>query len=296
MSRRLVKRLLPGVSVMRCQDCDGRAIDPMPSNADLSAHYESYYLTRSADDSALETQIALHEPVARWLLAKLPGSGRRAVLDYGFGSGAFLLQMARLGQATFGADVSRQNVSQLKANSERNGISMQLVDLSRQSLAAFNGRKFDLITLFQVVEHLTKPSAQIRQLAEGQSREGRIYVECPNDAAVLAWLKRFSRITPARKAIWGSLKYPEHLHGFNRRSLTQLLERAGYEVEACGDYSYRDGMHQIEAESWWPRFRNNPDLLSVYGLSRSVIPVVDQAMSILFHSGSGLFALGRKAG
>lgn len=291
---RLVKQLARGVAVTQCRQCEVSALDPMPSDPELAAHYEQYYLTRRSDSAALERLVALHDPIARWLLERTSNAPRKTILDYGFGSGAFLLQASRLGHTACGADLSRQNVRQLEATCARHGVSMKLIDLSASSLAGFESVRFDLITLFQVIEHMREPIERLRELSRLQSRGGCIYLECPNQAAALAWVKRFTRVTQARKLFWGSMKYPEHLHGFDRRSLQGLLERAGYRVEACGDYHYGDNLHQVEAETWWPRFRDNPDLLSWYGLSRSAIPVADRFMSALFHAGSGLFAFARK--
>jgi 2-polyprenyl-3-methyl-5-hydroxy-6-metoxy-1,4-benzoquinol methylase len=267
----------------------------MPSPAEVRAHYDHYYLTRSADNQALEELIRLHEPIATQLLGRLGADGARKVLDYGFGSGAFLILLASLDHSVTGADVSRQNITQLRQYCSSNDLSMTLVDLSCSGLEELRESRFDLITLFQVVEHMTDPLLQLRQLSALQSEGGCVYVECPNDDAFLAWAKKFTRVSGARKKFWRSLKYPEHLHGFNRQALQCLLEKSGYQVESCGDYHYRDGVHQVEAHTWWPRLRDNPSPCTAYGLSRSIIPVVDRVMSRLFGAGSGLYAFARKA-
>ncbi|MGH8249507.1 MAG: class I SAM-dependent methyltransferase [Steroidobacteraceae bacterium] len=260
----------------------------------LAAHYEKYYLTRREESTALERLVTLHEPIARWLLDSLPGPDQKKIFDYGFGSGAFLIQVMRQGHTACGADLSRQNVRQLAEYCVRNGLAATMVDLSCSPLEAMRQDRFDVITLFQVIEHLSEPLAEVVRLSQFQLPGGLIYIECPNQAAVLAWAKRFTRFPTTRRLFWGSMKYPEHLHGFNRRSLRRLLETAGYEVESCGDYHYGDRLHQVEAEAWWPGFRDNPNLWTPYGFSRSLIPLADSLMSRLFGAGSGLFALARK--
>ncbi len=291
---RLVKELTPGLSVRRCPACSVAAFDPMPSDAELLQHYEQYYLTRRTNPVELDRLVDLHEPIASWLLDRLPVRGPVRILDYGFGGGAFLACMARRGHAATGADLSRQNVRQLSEYCRSNDWPMEVVDLSRQGLETLDGRRFHLVTLFQVIEHMRQPLDLARALAELQEPGGLLYIECPNDAALLAGLKRMARFGKRRERFWGSLKYPEHLHGFNRRAIARLLLAAGYAVEAVGDYSYRDGMHQVEAAIWWPRLRDNPALMSAYGLTRSLIPPADRLMSALFGAGSGLFALGRR--
>lgn len=287
--------LLPGIRVLRCADCEARAIAPMPSERDLEHHYESYYLTRREDARSVERLAGWHRPVVAWLLERIRPPAPLRVLDYGFGSGAFLVHMAERGHRVFGADVSRQNVRQLEAYCAARGLRIMLADPDHRPLSeAFGDQPFDLITLFQVVEHLTQPLRLLRRLAAHQPAGAHLYVECPNHDAVLARLKRFTRVTPERRKIWGSLKYPEHLHGFNQRALARLLEHAGYEVLECRDYGYRDGVRQVEAQCWWPRFRDNRQLGSLFGLSRSLIPLADRLMSAFVRAGSGLYALGRR--
>jgi SAM-dependent methyltransferase len=271
------------------------AIEPMPSLALLKSHYEHYYLTRKADVQAIERLACWHDPVIAWLLDRMRPRTPLRVLDYGFGSGSFLVRMSELGHRAYGADLSAQNVEQLRSYCDARGLSIALADPDRHPLSdSFEGQGFDLITLFQVVEHVTQPLQLLQRLAPRQPAGAYLYVECPNHDAVLAWLKRFTRVTRERRKIWGSLKYPEHLHGFNRRALGRMLEIAGYDVVECADYGYRDGVRQVEAQCWWPRFRDNPRLGSLFGLSRSAIPLADRLMSACFHAGSGLYALGRR--
>jgi 2-polyprenyl-3-methyl-5-hydroxy-6-metoxy-1,4-benzoquinol methylase len=294
VEKRLVKRLARGISVMRCPACDVRAISPMPTPEIIRAHYSQYYLTRTDDDQTTERLVALHAPIAEWLLARMDGTRANRVLDYGFGSGAVLIQMARRGQVACGGDLSTQNVEQLRRYGAHHGLAFNLVDLSTDSIDSLGEESFDLITLFQVIEHLVDPLARLRELAARQAKGGLLYLECPNDPAFISWTKRFTRVTPGRKLLWGSLKYPEHLHGFGRRSMRNMLEACGYSVEVIDDYAYRDGLHQVEAEVWWPRFRDNPNPWSIHGLTRSAIPLADKFLSAAFRSGSGLYALARK--
>jgi len=291
---RRVKQLVPELAVIRCAECHVLALHPMPTPQQIQEHYDRYYLTRTSSDDSVERLIRMHGPIAEWLLARLDGSRANRVLDYGFGSGAVLVQMARRGQRAYGADLSTQNVRQLGEYAAKHSLDIELRDLSRQSVSDFGGVQFDLITLFQVIEHLTEPLAQLRQLAAHQGRGALIYLECPNDPGFLSWSKRFTRVTPIRKYLWNSMRWPEHLHGFGRRSMARMLEAAGYQVEELGDYAYRDGLHQVEAELWWPRFRDNPNPLSLRGLTRSAIPLADKLLSAGFGSGSGLYALARK--
>ena len=264
---------------------------PLPSETDLSKHYASYYLTRARDAERQERLVQLHGGVIKYLAQHLPGAGPHSILDYGFGSGSFLRGVARQGYRALGADLSPQNLQQLHEAAVLEGLAIDLIDLSAGRPAGIPD--VTVVTLFQVIEHVLDPLALLEQLATLQGDGGLIYLECPNDSAAWARVK-----DPAHRMLrheaWGSLKYPEHLHGFNRRAIGTLVEKAGYDVIECRDYAYRDGVHQVESEFWWPRFGEDRSGRSLAGLSRSFIPILDKAMSFCFGAGSGLFVLGRK--
>jgi SAM-dependent methyltransferase len=229
--------------------------------------------------------------VIEYLAAHLNGSGPHSILDYGFGSGAFLRGVARRGYRALGADLSPQNLQQLRETAIQEGLSIELIDLSAGLPTGLSD--IAVVTLFQVIEHVLDPLALLEKLSALQGDGGLIYLECPNDSA--AWARVKDPVHRMfRHEACGSLKYPEHLHGFNRRSIGTLIEKAGYEVVECRDYAYRDGVHQVESEFWWPRLGGGLSRPSLAGVPRSFIPILDKTMSFCFGAGSGLFVLGRQ--
>lgn len=291
--RKLVRRLGNGVGVTRCAACTVTALRPLPSAEELQRHYSAYYLTRANDAGRHDHLVDLHKGVFDYLLQHVRSTPPHAFLDYGFGSGAFLRYAARQGHPATGVDVSPQNVRQLRDAARRDGVVIGLIDLSANSLDDLRPQRFDIVTLFQVVEHLECPLRLISQLSRLQDPGGLVYLECPNDSA--AWAHAKNPLHRAvRSTAWSSLKYPEHLHGFNRRSIAALLLAGGYDLVDCGDYAYRDGLHQVESEFWWPRFGSQSSSRTMSGLVRSVIPLFDGMMSACFGAGSGLYALARK--
>jgi 2-polyprenyl-3-methyl-5-hydroxy-6-metoxy-1,4-benzoquinol methylase len=291
--RQLIRRLGNSVGVTRCSACTVTSLRPLPSAEELRRHYASYYLTRADDTDRQNHLVELHKGVFDYLLRHVRSTPPHAFLDYGFGSGAFLRYAARRAHRAMGADLSPQNVRQLQEAARCDGVTIGLIDLSTNSLGDLCPNHFDVVTLFQVVEHLACPLRLISKLSCLQEPGGLLYLECPNDSAAWAHAKNFFH-RAARSTAWNSLKYPEHLHGFNRRSIAALLQAGGYDLVDCGDYAYRDGLHQVESEFWWPKFRSHSSSPTLSGLVRSAIPLFDGIMSARFGAGSGLYALGRK--
>jgi 2-polyprenyl-3-methyl-5-hydroxy-6-metoxy-1,4-benzoquinol methylase len=290
----VVRRLDRGIAVTRCSACSAAALVPRPTDEALREHYAKYYLTRSTLDSRQERLIEMHGPIVDYLASHVTRKRRCSFFDYGFGSGSFLRQVAARGHEAFGADISSQNVKQLWETCRREGLSIGMVDLSTGNLGQLGRDRFDVITLFQVIEHVPDPLELLRSLSRFQTGGGLLYIECPNDASVLARAKTLVQRLLRRGTMWRSMKYPEHLHGFNRKAMSALLRAAGYEVIDCRDYGYCDGIHQVEGVFWWPPFRENPRWYKPYWFSRSLVQLFDRAMSRSFGAGSGLYALARR--
>jgi SAM-dependent methyltransferase len=102
----------------------------------------------------------------------LQGNGKKA-LDVGCAYGFASTVLASLGYETFGVDVSRWGVRQAKAVSDGS-----FVVCDAQALLPFKGESFDLVTCFDVLEHLQFPEMAIRNMLE--SSRGALICTTPN--------------------------------------------------------------------------------------------------------------------
>jgi hypothetical protein len=110
-------------------------------------------------------------------------------------------------------------------------------------------------------------------------------------------MKNVIRKKVNREAFFDSLNPPQHLYGFNRRSMHILLEKAGYTPIEVSDYFYGDGLHQVETLFWYPSFQEvlrNKNRWNFYGISKSLIRFFDPIASKFLGAGGGLYALARK--
>ena len=102
----------------------------------------------------------------------LLGTGKKA-LDVGCAYGYASAVLMSLGYETFGVDVSRWGVSQAKASS---GASFIVCDA--QGLLPFKAESFDLVTCFDVLEHLRFPEMAISNML--QSSKDALICTTPN--------------------------------------------------------------------------------------------------------------------
>jgi SAM-dependent methyltransferase len=144
--------------------------------------------------------------------------GLRSVLDVGCGAGAFLDLARGKGLKTFGLELNRAAAA--RAREKGHLIFEQLL----HELDAARTNKFDLITLFQVLEHVANPVTILREARTLLSSDGHIAVAVPSAEGVY------------RMAPWDPHQWPPHhisrwrLTDFERLALAadlQLVERGG---------------------------------------------------------------------
>ena len=150
------------------------------------------------------------EGIALW--AGRPFSRETRVLDVGSGYGYFRKVAADHGYAHVGVDVSRH-----AAEVAHHEFGFETFVGSLAEFAARGSAGFDLITLFDTIEHVTNPVTELRAAATLLNPEGLLAVRTPNLEAVE--LEVFGRF-------YHSLKM-EHVHYFSGRSICHGFEMAG---------------------------------------------------------------------
>jgi len=135
------------------------------------------------------------------------------LLDVGCSTG-YLLNAARLHFDTTGVEPSRWAVDFAK-NKLRLNVIQGTLEEARLSAASF-----DVVTLVDVIEHLSDPLATLQEIHRVLKPNGLLYIVTPNIASVTARLMR-SR--------WWGLR-PAHIYYFSPKTLTALLMEAGFET------------------------------------------------------------------
>ena len=102
----------------------------------------------------------------------MKGYGKKS-LDVGCGSGARLIALRLLGYDVFGLDIQPSYIDGLK----RAGFNVLIGDVERE--IPFN-ESFDLITCFEVLEHLKNPIKALENMIESLNPSGFLVVTTPN--------------------------------------------------------------------------------------------------------------------
>jgi 2-polyprenyl-3-methyl-5-hydroxy-6-metoxy-1,4-benzoquinol methylase len=156
------------------------------------------------------------------LIAQYKSKGR--LLDVGCALGTFLFLARQSGWDTYGVDIS-----QYATHFARDALKLQ-VHTGELEEAKFPDKWFDVITLWDVLEHFPDPSRQLQEIHRILQDDGVVLMNTPNEAAflrLLAW--KMFRLTG------GKIRYPLqklyhrfHLYYFTSETLYSLLEQNGF--------------------------------------------------------------------
>jgi SAM-dependent methyltransferase len=202
-------------TVWRCGDCDLEFVWPTPPLEAIDAVYRSGYFTGPGagyeDYFARERDLAARKAATRLDRLEALGVAGGRVLDVGCAAGFFLEAAAARGFDAYGVELSAEARAQ---------ASEALRGRIESSLDAVDG-SFDVITLWDVLEHMPSPPEVLAALAPRLRDGGVLGIVLP----VLGSVN--TRLAPRS---WDQYKPPEHLWFFSPKALRALLRSQGFEV------------------------------------------------------------------
>lgn len=150
------------------------------------------------------------------------------ILDLGCGTGEFIAEAKVRGAEVWGVDFDRNAIRiTQKYFALANVYAMPFAEFFKKT----DLPKFDIITFFEIVEHLDAPLDFIVTVKRLLKPGGKIVVSTPSRERVLA-----------NVSIWDFP--PHHLTRWNKEAITRLFEKAGFTL---GQYGYTDQFKMIMA-------------------------------------------------
>jgi SAM-dependent methyltransferase len=192
--------------VERCRSCNLALTNPRPSASDIGKYYHSKkYISHTGGSSSLLDQV--YRRVRAYSIQKkldLISHYQKAgnLLDFGCGTGEFLLAANLRGWTTVGVEPSPE--------------ARQKTDRSlniHNSLAQVNGA-FDVITLWHVLEHVHDLNGTLNKLRSLLNPAGTIFIAVPNHESPDA---------QHYQEHWAGYDVPRHLWHFAKPSMLKLL-------------------------------------------------------------------------
>ena len=197
--------------LLHCTACEMVWLDSPPSPEEMGAHYTSHYyqvITAGGEGSAPRWE-GHARAVTRY-------RDRGSLLDLGCSAGAFLSAVQGRNFELYGVEISEPSARQAR---NRTGAQVFVGDVLH---APFSPESFDVITSFDVLEHLYQPREIMAKVSEWLKPGGIFYVSIPN---IRSWEARLFQ------SYWYGLELPRHLSHFSPESLRHLGTSAGLQVE-----------------------------------------------------------------
>jgi len=209
---------LKSADVVACQTCDAVYV-PSPLPEVTSIYRSSYFMGDSGAHGYMDyaREIEAHEKVftERLMRTEPLMGGRGRLLDIGCALGHFGKVARARGWDTFVTDISEFAVESSVSDYGLQGFVCPVGKLPVKPEA------FDLVTLFDVIEHLSHPKDLLLQIRKALDPRGLLYITTPD---ISSWSAKLMG------RHWYHLKPEEHLVYFSPTTIQMILESCGFEV------------------------------------------------------------------
>jgi len=210
---------------VRCRECGLVTVSPMPPDDALirmygAEYFESdYHCGHTGEVFGDDEFSPEHRRLLDRLVSLRPG-GR--LLEVGAAAGGFLAHARDAGYEVAGVEPSRAacDAAQLR------GMELHCGDLES---AAFPDGSFDAVYMGDVLEHMPRPAAALRETNRITGPGGLIAVLCPINIGLIS-----SRVGLFAYRVTGRTRRspipPYHLYEFTAGTLAALIRRSGYDI------------------------------------------------------------------
>tara|TARA_R110000796_G_scaffold183498_2_gene300066 strand:+ start:168876 stop:169700 length:825 start_codon:yes stop_codon:yes gene_type:complete len=195
------------------ENLDMLVTDPQPKN--LSAYYESddYISHTDAKKSVVDKiyQSVKKKNLKNKLKIVQKHNAGKKLLDFGAGTGDFLAVAQKAGWIVSGVEPN----DNAKEKAFQKGL------ILKDSLEDLNNEKYDVITLWHVLEHLPNLNDQITRLCNLLSENGILIIAVPN-------FKSYDALY--YKKHWAAFDVPRHLWHFSKSSIKKIFLKQGMTI------------------------------------------------------------------
>jgi 2-polyprenyl-3-methyl-5-hydroxy-6-metoxy-1,4-benzoquinol methylase len=217
-----IQRFKQKFTMVRCRDCGLIYMNPRPLPEELFQYYSAEYYSGDANYSYADERknekanTIIYNKRLSIVESFLNGGGNGwKILDIGCSFGGLLVAARDREWETYGVEVSKHSADHAI---NENGLDIQVSTLESADLPK---NFYDAVNMVEVIEHLTDPLGSMMKIRESLKPGGILLVQTANADSLKARLSR-SR--------WEYF-LPGHLYCFSRKTLSALLNKAGFKIE-----------------------------------------------------------------
>lgn len=203
-------------SIIRCTGCGLGMTHPFPTAEELQQVNADMYPAEQRGATYLKNAGYFTRRYRRNIGSIKEYAATGKLLDVGCNIGFFLKVARDEGFETTGVELNKESAAYGR---ERFGLDIRSDYLEN---IAFNDGSFDVVTLFDVLEHIPDMASFLNEVHRIMKPGGLLTVQLPNIASLMADLTR---------SHWNWLTPPDHLYHFTPETIVRLLERHGFTVK-----------------------------------------------------------------
>ena len=215
--------------ILRCDDC-GMWYKALAEDEDLEDAYGEEYSEHAGNSEYMENSTT--RDFFQGVLKRIDTTGQAdppQLLDIGASTGTFMEEAIKAGYEAEGIDLAHGLVEL----AQKKGLNVR-----RQNVTELDEpEKFDVISMMDIIEHVTDPVAILEGLYSSLKPGGKLVVFTPNHGSSVVLIGRIMEkfgIKFAVQEIFGC----NHVCFFDDKTLPLAIEKAGFNVDSVWKFPY----------------------------------------------------------
>lgn len=211
--------------IVRCEHCHLEFVNPLPDPATMQNFYLSEMVGEDPSQGYFSQYIferqkreesfsKLYHSRLKLIETFKPDKGN--LLDLGCGTGFFVKNALDRGWKGHGLEMLPEYVKYAQENLGLHQVHQGSLDNS----LPFQPETFDVVTMWDLIEHLRHPLACLEKINRATKPGGLLVIWTPN-------VKNSIFV----KEQWLSYGIKQHIYFFSRNSLEQLLQKTGFKID-----------------------------------------------------------------
>lgn len=207
-----------GVNILKCLNC-GHFFSSFNQRDDYDGYFGYEPIKEDGHFWWNEAHQKMYDRFCHYFIIKKKGR----LLDVGCGLGYFIKQVSKYNSwEVFGCDVSRPAIEYARGKLNLTKvIGGQIDELN------FQPNSFQIITLWDVIEHINNPDSFLKNIFSLLSEDGFLFIHTPN-AKVQIFKAKLKKLLMGMKPTLPYLEARDHLHLYSAKTIFQILKRNGF--------------------------------------------------------------------
>ena len=203
-------------SILKCRACGIGLTAPFPTKEQLAELNSKNYPLEQRIQTYMSRQDYFERRYKKYVANIKQVITDGCLLDVGCNIGLFMKVAREAGYAVKGVELNENCAAYGRKEFHLDIYSKYLEDI------AFPDETFDVITLFDILEHIPDIGSFVDELKRILKRNGLVVIQSPNFSSLMAELT---------KSDWHWLTPPDHLYHFTPETLVRFLESRGFGIK-----------------------------------------------------------------